>query len=98
MKVAYETTLLVWLERYKRYPSSAKRRGQEDRIELEFVIDKDGNVLSHKIVKSSPYGSLNKAVAKMIKRASPLPSVPEALRGNKTTFTYVVPILFELRK
>ncbi|MGH1438636.1 MAG: energy transducer TonB [Cellvibrionaceae bacterium] len=96
IEAAYEATISAWLQRYKRYPSSAKRRGQEDRIEIEFAIDKDGNVLSHKIISESPYSILNKAVIRMLKRASPLPAVPVDLQKGKTSFTYIVPVSFSL--
>jgi periplasmic protein TonB len=95
-KASYETTLVAWLQRYKRYPTIAKRRGQEDIIELEFTIDKEGNVLSHKILKASTYKSLNKAAIKMITRASPLPPVPTDIQNNKTRFTFIVPVAFRL--
>ena len=96
LKANYETRLAAWLTRYKRYPPIAKRRRQEDLIELEFTIDQQGNLLSQRIINTSPYNSLNRAVIKMITKASPLPPVPKGIRGGKTTFTFIIPILFEL--
>lgn len=97
IQVAYETQLLVWLERFKRYPMNARRRGHEDIIEVEFTIDKNGNVLSQNILQSSQYKSLNRAVENMIKRASPVPPVPEAIQMNKDSFTFIVPVTFALQ-
>ncbi|MDA9004003.1 energy transducer TonB [bacterium] len=96
IKASYETRLLMWLQRYKRYPNTAKRRGQEDRVDIQFTIDAKGNVLSQRLVKPSSYSSLNKAVEKMLKRAAPLPSVPEEIQAGKTQFTFVVPVSFKL--
>lgn len=93
----YEVTLLSWLEKHKRYPSVAKRRGQQDIVELSFSIDAEGNVLSYEIVTASAFKSLNKAVEKMIKRASPLPAVPMELANYQAQFSYVVPVQFELQ-
>lgn len=95
-KLDYETSLLAWLERYKHYPSIARRNGYEGFIEIEFIIDKDGNVLSQNILKSSKFNILNKAAEKMIKRASPLPPIPEAIRFNEDSFRFVVPVSFTL--
>lgn len=97
MQKNYETTLLHWLEKHKRYPSTAKRRGQQDIVELSFSIDAQGNLLSYEIVNASAFKSLNKAVEKMIKRASPLPAVPAELANYQAQFSYVVPVQFELR-
>ena len=97
LKASYEARLAAWLARYKRYPPMAKRRGQEDLIELEFTIDPQGKVLSHRIINPSPYKSLNRAVIKMITRASPLPAIPTAIQGNKDRFTFIVPVIFELQ-
>ncbi|MBX2807724.1 MAG: TonB family protein [Cellvibrionaceae bacterium] len=97
VSAAYKARLLAWLEAYKRYPSVAKRRGQEDTLVLEFTIDAQGHVISYTLSKPSRYHSLNRAVEKMIQQASPVVAVPAALRGNQTAFTFVVPIRFQLR-
>jgi len=97
IKASYEASLVDWLQRYKRYPTMAKRRGQEDIIELKITIDKEGNVLSQEIIKTSLYKSLNRATLKMIKRASPLPPVPEDIQNNKTRFTFIIPVVFKLK-
>ncbi|MGH1441742.1 MAG: TonB family protein [Cellvibrionaceae bacterium] len=93
---SYENNLVAWLQRYKRYPSIAKRKGQQDIIELKITIDREGNVLSQNIIKASIYQSLNKATIRMIKKASPLPPVPKEIQNNKTRFTFIVPVVFKL--
>ncbi len=97
IKASYRTTLLLWLERYKRYPSAAKRRRQEDVITLEFTIDTEGKLLSYKLIDASNYKKLNRAVEKMIAKASPLPPVPAEIVNGRSRFTYTVPIEFNLR-
>jgi TonB family protein len=98
LKLNYETQLLAWLERHKRYPNFARRRGQQGTVILEFVMSAEGELLSHKLLQVSAYASLNEAIDKMIKRASPMPSVPHELRRNRTKFLYTVPIHFKLNK
>jgi len=96
IKITYQSRLLLWLEKHRRYPSVARRRGQEGSVTLEFVIDTEGKLLSHRIVKGSSFSSLNRAVEKMIKRANPLPPVPAELHNGQTTFKYTVPVVFKL--
>ena len=92
----YIAVLLNKLKKYKRYPSVAKRRGQEGVVELAFSVDEQGQLLSYEIVSASDYKSLNKAVEKMIKRAAPFPPPPEDLLKGSSQFSYRVPVEFEL--
>lgn len=94
---SYSATLRAWLERFKRYPSNAKRRGQEGVIHLQITIDRAGNVISYTLLKPSIYKALNKAVEKMVLRASPLPSVPDNLDNTKNTLVFTLPISFQLQ-
>ena len=73
----YESQLLGWLERHKKYPILARRRGQQGTVILEFVINTEGKLLSHKILQASAHRSLNTAVVEMIKQASPMPPIPK---------------------
>lgn len=97
-KISYRQLLLQQLERYKRYPKSAMRRNQEGIINLEFIIDKDGNILSYKLLTPSKYKSLNKAVEKMIKKANPLPQIPDSVNNGASEYRFIAPIKFELSK
>jgi len=98
LKKNYETKLLVWLERHKKYPNIARRRGQQGTVVVEFVINAKGELQSHRIVQASKHKALNEAVVKMLKRASPMPDVPKPLHGNETEFSYTIPIVFALKK
>lgn len=98
LKHNYEFQLLAWLERHKRYPNLARRRGQQGTVILEFVINTEGKLLSHKILQASTHTALNTAVVKMIKQASPMPPVPQELHRNRTQFPYTIPIHFTLKK
>jgi len=93
----YQAKLLTWLERYKHYPTIARRRGEQGVVVLRFVIDEDGNLLSHDLLEISMHESLNRAVKRMIKRATPLPPVPIQLRGRNSKYSYVLPIHFVIR-
>lgn len=98
LKVIYNNRLLAWLERNKDYPAVARRRGQQDTVIVQFVIDAEGHLLRYSFEQASRYSLLNKEAEKMLKRASPLPSVPQDLRLGKSEFSYIVPIEFKLTR
>lgn len=98
LEVVYAQQLLAWLERYKRYPRAARRRGEEGEITLRFVINASGELQSYAFLESSPYRRLNTAAEDMLKRASPFPAVPQDLRQGQTRFAYTVPVVFALRR
>ena len=95
-KASYESQLLAWLEQHKRYPAIAKRRGQEGTVTFKITIDNTGRLLSYEIVNKSTYKSLNKAVEKMIRSASPMPPVPKEIQGESGELTYTIPVSFDL--
>lgn len=89
LKVQWEAQLLAHLERFKRYPSAARERGDRGNAYLRFEIDSNGQVLSASIVRSSGFTELDNATLDMISRASPVPRPPE---GSRRRFT--VPVVF----
>jgi len=94
-RVDYLTLLSAWLERHKQYPSRAQRRRQEGTVDLRFVVDREGNVLSYKIERTSGYALLDREVEKMIRRAEPLPAMPNEL--VQASLELVVPVSFYIR-
>ena len=97
IKTDYLARLAVWLDRHKRYPREARRRGQEGEITVRFSINDEGNLLSYELIEPSSYVALNNAVVKMLTSASPMPAVPPELRGGQTSFEYSIPVVFKLK-
>jgi len=91
----YHGTLVAWLNRHKRYPDRARRLRQEGTVRVSFTIDRNGRILSHRIVASSGHALLDQEIQAMLKRASPVPAPPSSLRESRLTIT--VPIHFSLR-
>lgn len=91
----YYADLATWLSKHKRYPGRAKRSGQEGIVEIEFVIDKDGRLLTHRIVSSSGYRMLDDEAYAMVQRAAPMPPIPGDLEMDELSVT--APISFSLR-
>jgi len=80
------------LERRKRYPSAARRQGQQGTAQVRFTIDASGNVQSVSLVRSSGVALLDEEVVALVRRASPVPAPPPGVNR-----TIVVPIRFSMR-
>jgi protein TonB len=90
----YGNLLAREIAKYKQYPRIAQMRGWQGDVMLELQLDSNGNVLSAKVHDSSTYESLDKQTLEMVKKASPFPFPPEALKGR--SFTILVPVSFRL--
>jgi periplasmic protein TonB len=74
----YRALLSAWLERHKRYPDSARQRGEEGQAVLRFVIDRNGRVGDFAIARSSGYPDLDASIEEMM-RGAVLPPFPESM-------------------
>ncbi|MEQ6342517.1 MAG: TonB family protein [Gammaproteobacteria bacterium] len=78
---AFKNTVIGHLERFRNYPRQAMDRGISGVVYVQFVIDADGHVERVDVVpprESHPL--LEQAAMNTIRRASPLPGVPERLK------------------
>ncbi|MGH6927532.1 MAG: energy transducer TonB, partial [Dongiaceae bacterium] len=91
----YQFLLQAWLEKHKKYPRRAKQRHWQGTVMLQFTIDRAGNVLDYRIRESSGHTVLDEEVEAMIRRAAPLPPVPEEMQSARLEF--VVPVQFFLK-
>jgi protein TonB len=83
------------LERYKRYPPIAQRRGEQGVALLRFTLDRTGNVSNSRIERSSGHPELDAEVLALVRRAAPLPQIPADIAAN--TLDIEVPVSFALR-
>lgn len=92
VRASYEKTISAWIGQHKIYPASA--RGREGRAVLRIRIDRHGYVRYYALEESSGIAVLNSAAIDMIRRANPVPAVPENYpAGNLIEF--LIPITFE---
>lgn len=94
---SWQSRLLAHLNRYKRYPEDARRRGQQGVVKLRFVVDGQGQVLSFELAGKSGSGSLDRATLQMIRRAQPLPPPPAELLQNGS-LEVVAPFVYSLER
>lgn len=91
----YIAQLRSWLERHKRYPGMARRRGEEGIVMLSLDLDRHGRLLSRRVLRSSGHQDLDAAALAMLERASPLPPFPADL--GESRLSLVLPVAFSLR-
>lgn len=91
----FDGAVLAHLSGFRRFPMTAKMRGEEGRVVVSFMIDPRGRVVLASVTEGSGSRVLDRAALDQIKRAEPFPAAPpEATwseRGYQTT------IRFELR-
>lgn len=82
------------IAKHKQYPRIAQMRGWQGDVLLDLKIDGSGNVLSAKVRESSGHEALDNQALEMVRKASPFPAPPEALRSR--SFNITVPVSFKL--
>lgn len=73
---------LVWV-----YPREASRKGLQGEVGLEFAIERDGSASQIKVLKSSGYESLDRAIIEAINLASPFSPLPDGFGKKKIVVT-----------
>jgi len=91
----YLAALAAQINRRRYYPKIARRRGEQGRVVVSFVVSKYGELSDMKVVESSGIKRLDEAALKTLRRASPFKPIPTAL--DKERWSISVPIEFKLR-
>jgi protein TonB len=81
------------LQRFRRYPPEAERRGFTGVVMMRFSIDASGHVASQSMVRSSGHDQLDEEAAAWLQRAQPFPAPPP---GRVAPTQIVVPLAFVL--
>lgn len=77
VKSTWQALLLAHLEKYRRYPAAARARGQQGVAQVTFRMNRQGRLLSSRVSRSSGSAMLDRAAIDTLKRAQPLPAIPE---------------------
>jgi len=73
---AFYAAVRAAIEQAKRYPPSARKMGQEDRVVISFLVAADGRVGDLRVVAPSHFPILNRAAVETIQRVRKFPSPP----------------------
>lgn len=92
--MAYAAKVRSWLYAHKVYPRRARMRREEGIVRVRFIIDRTGMLLEGIVIGSSGKSSLDEEAQAMMHRASPFPSAPAAITGERIEF--IAPIEFIL--
>jgi protein TonB len=93
--VSWKTRLARHIQRYKRYPEAAQRRGERGTAVVQFTVDRQGRVISTALVRGSGSRTLDDETMALVHRAEPFPRPPADARDSQFSFT--VPVRFSAR-
>lgn len=85
--IGYFTNMRKAIELVWNYPIEASQRGMQGEVGLEFAINKDGTTSRIKVLKSSGYDVLDRAIVDAIRLASPFSPLPTGFGKNKIVVT-----------
>ena len=92
----WTTQIMELLDRNKRYPSDAHARREQGVALVFFSLDRHGQVIESRIVRSSGAAGLDQEAMALLRRAQPFPPWPAGdFVGDQVNLT--VPIRFNLR-
>lgn len=90
---AFQRALLSHIARFRRFPQSARAGEHYGIAQVVLAMRRDGTVSDVWVRQSSGYPMLDEAAIDTIRRAQPLPTIPQDLPDK---LTIVVPISFDL--
>lgn len=89
-KLTYEQLLPLWLNKFRHYPEKAEKMKIDGKGIIYIKINREGEVLSFKILQSTGYRILDKALSDMVHKAEPLFPVPGHYHPEKKTLAFQI--------
>jgi protein TonB len=93
-KQHYLAALAAKINRSKYYPTGSRRRGEEGKVVVRFIVQKNGELTDLTVVESSGSRRLDAAALKTLRRVSPFRPIPDAIKRDHWPIS--VPIAFSL--
>ncbi|WMJ69378.1 TonB family protein [Stenotrophomonas sp. 24(2023)] len=90
----WQAQLLGHLERHKRYPRQAQRRREQGVADVQFAVDRHGQVSAIRLLQGSGVAALDAETLAVVQRAQPVPPPPAGVPGDPVQV--VVPVEFFL--
>jgi TonB family protein len=84
------------IARFRYYPASASVLDIQGTAMVTFTLTRDGSLLDPRIVKSAGDEDLDQAALETLKKAQPLPKIPQSMTDDKLKLT--LPIIYRLSK
>ncbi len=94
----WQARVIAYLARNQVYPPQALAAHLEGRVLTTVTIDRQGNVLSVILRKSSGHGVLDQHALTAIARKSPLPAPPADIIQRRSQLNLNIPVDYDVRK
>ncbi len=89
---AWKTQVVKAVAKKQRYPRSALAREVEGKAKIRLTVLSDGTISGHEIVEPTGQNVLDKEIPRLVKRLSPLPSLP----AGRDEVSFVLPLDWSL--
>src|SRR5262245_8635484 len=93
--VSWQNSVMLQINRHKRYPAAARSQDAQGVVQVRILIDRGGRLMSSEVVGSSGSQLLDEEALEILKRASPLPPLPVGVQGE--TLNLNIPIRFRIK-
>jgi periplasmic protein TonB len=74
---SFEARLLRHIQKFRRYPAAARRMRDQGVAHLRIRMDRAGRILAAELIRSSGSAALDRGALDTLRRAAPLPRIPE---------------------
>ncbi len=71
-------------------PKTLRRRRRHGDVVVEFVIDRDGNLLEHQLSKPSKIREFDRAAIRLMKKAAPFPKAPDFVSWEQRRYEIII--------
>ncbi len=76
------------------YPKESKKKDEQGKVFVSFVVEKDGKLSEAKVIKSSGFDLLDQEALRVVKK---MPDwIPGEKDGEKVRAEYTLPLMFKL--
>ncbi len=96
IKTRYEQTISLWIQKFKIYPDSARNQEMQGNTIVRIRIDRRGNIRYSALEASTGYDELDRAAIDMVRRANPVPAVPDSYPDGEM-FEFLIPVKFQIQ-
>jgi len=93
--VSWQNSVMLQINRHKRYPAAARSQEMQGVVQVSISIDRGGRLMSSQVSRSSGFAPLDEEALEILKRASPLPPLPVSVQG--ATLHLNIPIRFRFQ-
>ena len=91
----YTQLISLWIQKFKTYPESARSQGLRGETLVRIRIDRKGTIRYYTLERSTGYQVLDDAAINMIRRANPVPAVPNDYPAGDL-IEFIIPVNFSL--